>query len=150
MIERIYKMKKTVAILLLLIFTALLCSCSNETANTDSSAVSAEESKAVSTAESESVSEASKEEQTAVFKVSVVDASGNPVANVMVQLCKDTCIPAKTDSDGIATFNAEITDGYKLSVLTCPEGYTYEGESEIYLESGITEYKIELSEGSAK
>lgn len=144
-------MKKLIAILLLICFTSILCACGDKTAeNTDSSAVSTEESKAISENESASVSETSKEEQTATFKVTVVDASENPVANVMVQLCKDTCIPAKTGTDGIATFNAEITDGYKLSVLTCPEGYVYEGESEIYLESGITEYKIVLSEGSEK
>ena len=143
-------MKKLIAVLLLVCFTAVLCACGSETETVESSAVSESEGNAASATESEAVSETSKEEQTATFKVSVVDASGNPVANVMVQLCKDTCIPAKTGSDGIATFNAEITDGYKLSVLTCPDGYTYEGESEIYLESGITEYQIELSAGSAE
>lgn len=145
-------MKKIIAILLLICFTAFLCACGEtETTETaESSAASVEESETASAAESETASEASKEEQTATFKVSVVDASGNPVEGVMVQLCKDTCIPAKTGADGIASFNAEITDGYKLSVLSCPAGYTYTGESEIYLESGATEYTIELSEGSAE
>ena len=142
-------MKKLIAILLLICFTAVLCAC-GETESTESSAQSVVESEAASTPESETVSEASSEEETASFKVSVVDASGNPVEGVMVQLCKDTCIPAKTGADGIASFKAEITDGYKLSVLSCPAGYTYAGESEIYLESGITEYTIELSEGSAE
>ncbi|MBQ5837197.1 MAG: hypothetical protein IIW39_00855 [Clostridia bacterium] len=143
-------MKKLIALMLFICVAVTLCACSESAEGTESSAASVEESKAVSESVSESVSEASAEEQTAAFKVYVVDASGNPVAGVMIQLCKDTCIPAKTGEDGVATFKAEITDGYKLSVLTCPEGYTYEGESEIYLESGITEYTVELSEGSAK
>ena len=78
------------------------------------------------------------------FKVTVVDEDGNAVSGVMVQLCKDSCVPAKTDDNGIATFTIEVTDGYKLSVMSCPAGYEYTGEAEIYLEDGATEYILEL------
>lgn len=78
------------------------------------------------------------------FKVTVVDEDGNAVSGVMVQLCKDSCVPAKTDDNGIATFTIEVTDGYKLSVMSCPAGYEYVGEAEIYLEDGATEYILEL------
>lgn len=143
-------MKKIIVMLLLLSMALLLCACgSSDTESTEqnesSSVVSNAESEASEAQESE---EASAEENTETFKVKVIDADGNPVSGVMVQLCKDSCIPAKTGDDGIASFNAEITDGYKLSVLMTPEGYVYEGEAEIYLESGITEYTIELSAGS--
>ncbi len=76
------------------------------------------------------------------FKVTVVDEVGNAVSGVMVQLCKDACVPAKTDDNGVATFTIEVTDGYKLSVMSCPEGYEYTGEAEVYLEDGATEYTL--------
>lgn len=79
------------------------------------------------------------------FTVTVVDGDGNTVSGVVVQICKDSCIPARTDDNGVATFNIEIEDGHKLSVMTCPEGYEYTGEAEIYLEAGATEYTLEIS-----
>ena len=87
----------------------------------------------------------SKEETTPKFEVTVTDADGNAVKGVMVQLCKDTCIPAMTDENGVATFNAEITDEHKLSVMSCPEGYEYTGEAEIYLEDGDTSYTLKIT-----
>ena len=87
----------------------------------------------------------SKEDATPKFEVTVIDGDGNPVKGVMVQLCKDTCVPAMTDENGVAIFSEEITDGYKLSVMSCPEGYEYTGDAEIYLEDGDTEYTIEIT-----
>ena len=73
---------------------------------------------------------------------------GNPVAGVMLQICKDSCIPAKTDENGIATFNIEVTSEHKLSVLSCPTGYEYRGDAEVYMEDGATEYTVELNEAA--
>ncbi len=87
----------------------------------------------------------SKVETTPKFEVTVTDADGNSVEGVMVQLCKEACVPARTDANGVAIFNLEITDGYKLSVMSCPEGYEYTGEAEIYLEDGATEYTLEIT-----
>lgn len=87
----------------------------------------------------------SQEESTPKFEVTVTDSEGNAVKGVMVQLCKDTCVPAMTDENGIAIFSVEITDGYKLSVMSCPDGYEYTGEAEIYLEEGETSYTLELA-----
>lgn len=135
----------------ILLISTLLCFCAcgesggTESSQTESTASVAESSVAESAVESETASEPANE---ATFKVNVVDADGNPVSGVMLQVCKDTCIPAKTDESGVATFSIEITDGYKLSVLTCPEGYTYTGEAEVYLESGISEYTVELVKGN--
>ncbi len=81
-------------------------------------------------------------EKEATFTVKVVDADGAAVAGVVVQVCKDECVPATTDETGVATFKLEITEGYKLSVVTCPEGYEYTGEAEIALTAGITEYEL--------
>ncbi len=82
--------------------------------------------------------------QAATFEVKVVDGNGAPVQGVMIQICKDICIPKVTDADGVALFDLEIEDGHKLSVLSCPTGYTYTGEAEIYLESGSTSYTVEV------
>lgn len=81
----------------------------------------------------------------AAFKVIVVDGDGNAVPGTMVQVCKDSCVFAEADENGVAPFNVTIEEGHKLSVLACPEGYEYTGEAEIYLEAGITEYTLEIS-----
>lgn len=83
-------------------------------------------------------------ESTASFVVKVTDKDGNALKGVMLQICKDTCIPMMTDDNGVASFNIEVTDEHKLSVLSCPEGYVYNGEAEVYLEDGMTEFTVEL------
>ena len=58
-----------------------------------------------------------------------VDQNGDPVEKVTVQACSgDLCRTAKSDADGIATFEAE--DSYDVEVLKVPDGYTYTGEEE--------------------
>jgi len=87
-------------------------------------------------------------EAPAEFKVTVKDQDGNVVPGVMVQICKDACIPARTGDDGVATFViAEITSEHKLSVMSAPEGYTFSDE-EIYLEDGATEYTLEITKAA--
>ncbi len=82
---------------------------------------------------------------TAKFEVTVKDQDGNAVPAVMVQICKDACIPARTDENGVATFVIdEITSEHKLSVMSVPEGYSFDAE-EIYLEDGMTEYTLEIT-----
>ena len=82
--------------------------------------------------------------QAASFEVKVVDQNGAPVQGVMIQICKDICVPKVTDANGVALFDLEIEDGHKLSVLSCPTGYTYTGEAEVYLESGSKSYTVEV------
>lgn len=135
--------KKLLAVLLTLLVVFSLCACGNNADTTDNT--DDIESSAV---EESSEVESSEEEKSAAFEVKVVDTAGNPVEGVMLQICKDSCIPAKTDANGIASFNIEITEGHKLQVLTCPEGYEYTGEAEVYLEEGSTEYTVELSEAA--
>lgn len=138
------------ALALILAFTMLLClaacSDSGDASSTDKSDNSQAEvsSEAVSDTSTES-STAQSEPETAKFTVKVVDAEGNAIKGATIQICKDTCVFAETDDNGVASFDAEITDGYKLSVLSCPVGYVYEGEAEVYLESGITEYTVTLA-----
>ncbi|MBR6514159.1 MAG: Ig-like domain-containing protein [Clostridia bacterium] len=93
----------------------------------------------------ESENNAADDTASAGFKVTVVDESGAPVEGVMLQICKENCIPASTDAEGIATFNIEASAEHKLSVLTLPEGYEYNGEAEIYLEDGMTETTVTVT-----
>ncbi len=79
----------------------------------------------------------------AEYKVTVVDEAGNPIANAMVQICKDSCLPGMTNAEGVATFNVAQEEGYKISFMTMPEGYTADAE-EFYFEAGATEITITL------
>lgn len=126
--------KKVLAVVLALTMLLCFCACGG---NADDNTTT------TSTTESQSTENENPVENKG-FKVTVVDEGGNAVSGVMVQLCKDACVPAKTDDNGVATFSIEVTDGYKLSVMSCPEGYEYIGEAEIYLEDGATEYTLEI------
>lgn len=77
-----------------------------------------------------------------VYKVTVVDESGNPVVKAMVQMCLDSCVPAMTGDTGVAEFKLVEAEGYKVEVLSLPEGYEKLSEEPVYLENGQTELKI--------
>ncbi len=144
-------MKLTKRLLALVLgLTMLLClvACGEQNETSTPAESSAE---SVADTSSESVENESSETsvpESPKFSVTVVDQDGNPVSGAMVQICKDSCMPAMSGEDGVAIFNVEITDGYKLSVMTLPEGYTYEGEAEIYLEYGVTEHTLILTKGN--
>ncbi|MBR5472493.1 MAG: hypothetical protein IKU82_00740 [Clostridia bacterium] len=127
-------MKKLLALGLTFLMIFSLCACGNDSTDKDPVENPTDSSQT-----------SSKEDTTPKFEVTVTDADGNAVAGVMVQMCNTSCVPAMTNADGIATFNLEITDGYKLSVMSCPEGYEYTGEAEIYIEEGSTEYSLEIT-----
>ncbi len=139
-------MKRILFVLLALILVFGLCACATTT----------DESKAPSDADvsktesKEESKEASKEESTPAslpeFIVTVVDEEGSPVSGVMVQVCNEgTCIPAVSNAEGKAVLNVEIGNGYTLKVPSVPAGYEYKGEAEVALDTGITEYTVELS-----
>lgn len=138
-------MKKLIIVVLTMCMAFCMFACGSETDTQSGTAESSQTESNSPVSEVQSETESKEESKGEVFTVTVVDENSAPVSGVMIQVCKDTCIPAKTDENGVATFNVEITDGYKLSVLSCPEGYEYTGEAEIYLESGITEYTVEIS-----
>lgn len=130
-------MKKLLAFVLAVAMVFCLCACGGDSNNSNANEPIDNKNN--------SSQATSKEETTPEFKVTVEDADGNVVEGVMVQLCKESCIPARTDANGVAIFNIEITDGYKLSVMSCPDGYEYTGDAEIYLEDGATEYTLEIA-----
>ena len=84
-----------------------------------------------------------KEEKLA-YTIKVVDENNNPMAGVVVQLCKDACIPSVTDENGVAEFVVkELSDEYKASVADVPEGYVYE-DGDVYFKNGATEVTLVL------
>ena len=76
------------------------------------------------------------------YTVKVVDTDGNPMANVAVQICKETCLPGMTNDEGVAVFNV-VEDDYKVSFMTVPAGFEAEAE-EFYFEAGSYELTITL------
>lgn len=141
-------MKKLLAVLLTLCMVFALCACgAGSDNNEDEKNNNAVNNEVNDDADDESKDESDEDEgvQTqAGFQVKIVDEGGNPVQGCMVQVCKDTCLPAISNAEGIATFNLQIEDGHKLQVSNCPEGYTYDGEADIYLEPGQKEYTLVL------
>lgn len=132
-------MKKILALILALGMILCLCACGgHKNGPTANEPVDG-------TQNNEQVS--SKEDATPKFKVTIIDQNGDAVSNVWVQLCKDSCLPKQADENGVAIFDTEITDGYKLSLMSCPEGYEteYVAENYIYLESDITEYEFVIT-----
>ncbi len=131
-------MKKILALILALGMILCLCACGGDT-NGPTGNHPLENTNTNQTS--------SNEEETPKFRVTVVDQNGDAVPNAMVQLCSDSCLPKAADENGIAIFDAEITDGYKLSLMSCPNGYEteYVADNYIYLEDGITEYTFEIT-----
>lgn len=128
-----------IAVLIIAIVVILVVSLGGKDTDNDK-----DDTKTKDKIEKEEDKEEEVEEEKATFTVKVADTEGNPIAGVVVQVSKDENITATSDDAGVATFNLEITEGYKLSVVTCPEGYEYTGEAEVALEAGITEYELKI------
>lgn len=79
------------------------------------------------------------------YLVKVTDATGAPMASVMVQICHSNgCFaPAMTNAEGVATFHLAEGQDYKATFTAVPEGYTAE-TAEIYFE-GATELTLVLT-----
>ena len=79
------------------------------------------------------------------FSVTVTDDEGKAVEGVILQLHKKSVITARTNKKGVATFNVFITDGYRLSILQCPDGYIYNSEETINVAPGILNLSIQIT-----
>ena len=134
-------MKNIFALALVLCLMLTLCACGGEAA-VETKPVETEDP-VVATEAPAQETEAAIPEGMVQYTVTVVDEGGNPVVGAMVQLCKDSCVPAVTDANGVATFTLP-EDDYKASMLAMPAGFEYAGEaSEFYFE-GAFELTITL------
>ena len=69
------------------------------------------------------------ENNNGAYRVIVSDQDGNPVKGVVVQFCSDvTCTMAKTDADGLASFDADEGQVYTIHILKVPEGFEKNNE----------------------
>jgi thiol-disulfide isomerase/thioredoxin len=69
------------------------------------------------------------ENNNGAYRVIVSDQDGNAVKGVTVQFCSDvTCTLAKTDADGLASFDADEGQVYTIHILKIPEGFEKNNE----------------------
>ncbi len=130
--------KKLVTIILMLCMAFSLVACGNGT-DKDTQKENTQNAQQDENKESESESE----ETGIVYKIKVVDENNNPIGGMMVQLCKDTCMPKLTNAEGVAEFSvAEKSDDYKAGITNLPDGYIYDGEEYVYFENGATEVTL--------
>lgn len=141
-------------IALIMVFAMMLCLCActndggNETSEPVSSSGSTNESTEPSTEPSTEASEPDTDEPT--YTVKVVDQDNNPMANVMVQLCLESCVPAMTNEEGVAEFYLPEAD-YHASVSVMPDGYAYATEeTEFYFAAGENSLTITLNAEAAE
>ena len=62
----------------------------------------------------------------------VLDQDDNPVEEVSVNFCTDTaCVPKESDEDGLIIFSG-APDAYHLQVIDLPDGYSLDGDFDMY------------------
>ena len=133
------RFNRMMAVVLALLLTLSLCACG------------AEEAPETQAPETTAATEAPVVEQTqaaedgkVTYTIHVEDENGAPLAGVMVQICKDACLPGMTDAEGNAVFTV-AEDSYKASFLSLPAGYDYATEeTEFYFEAGSYEITLTL------
>ena len=133
--------KRLLALLLAMLLMVSLCACGSvekDDKNDDSSEASGTEQ---TTTKPTEPSATQIPDGMTVYKVTVQDESGAPVVGAFVQICKEACIPAPTDANGVATWTV-AEDDYKVSFVIVPAGYT--AEEAYYFEGDSTEMTIVL------
>ncbi len=124
-----------------------LCACSgsgDEKKTTESTS----SNEAQSTDNNDETESSSEDDGKVHYTVTVVDEDGNPVAGAMVQLCKDSCVPAVTEDNGVAEFNL-AEDDYDVKFAVFPEGYEYTTDEQVFhFEDGKTDLTITLKKVS--
>lgn len=135
-------MKRMFAAILLLVLAFGLCACGKEAKPTEAGTTAATPT-TTTTVPTTTVSDGK-----VTYKVTVTDETGTPVAGAMIQMCKDACVPGRTNDQGVAEFNLE-KDSYKVSFLAMPEGYAYADEkTEFYFADGALELTIALKKAN--
>lgn len=137
--------KRLVTAVLMLALALSLVACGGGS-NTDSEKPNTENTQddAQANEDTETESEEESEATGVVYTIKVVDENNNPIAGVMVQLCKDSCMAKATGSEGVAEFTVEeASEEYKANIAVVPPAYTYDG-GDVYFEDGATEVTLVL------
>ncbi len=130
--------KRLLTILLALAMMLALCACGND-AGQDTTATTLESTAATTQPVVTTVAAEPS------YTVKVVDGGGNPIAGAYVQLCLETCTPAVTDENGVASFFNMEDANYDVKLMAMPSGYEYAtGEEVFHFASGSNELTITL------
>lgn len=136
--------KRLVTAVLMLALALSLVACGgngagNDTEKNNTENTQQDDSQANNDTEKESESE-NVDDGKIEYKVTLLDASGNPVAGQMIQVCNAaTCFaPVATDANGVATFRLEESNEYKAKLLTASD------DAYVYFEAGATELTLTM------
>ncbi|MGM9643196.1 MAG: hypothetical protein ACI3XI_08315 [Eubacteriales bacterium] len=140
-------MKKLTLILLALVTCISLAACAGEGETTTEPEGTVETSDVGET--TVAGTDETTEEVFTGYKVTVTDASGNPIAGVQIQMCdsKGCRMPAPTGEDGTVKFNYDESD-YHVLIAAAVEGYVVNTSEEYYFENGGKELTIVLEKAS--
>ena len=134
-------MKRLICLMLAMLLMLALCACGgSEAPQTESTAPATE---APTEAPAAVVETEPVDDGKVTYVIHVEDETGAPMSGVMVQICKDACLPGMTDAEGNAVFNV-AEDDYKASFLSLPAGYTYATEETEFYFNGATEITLTL------
>ena len=123
------KLKRFLAFVIAILLCFSMCACGEEeTANTTSSQQS----------NTETVKKPTR------FTVTVADQNGNLIEGVVLKLEKNSTVTARSNNQGVATFPPVNTDGYKLYVLSCPQGYYYDGSPVINIKPETGKFLLKI------
>lgn len=131
-------MKRLICLMMVMLMMLGLCACGGEEAPKAEPTVAATEEPTVP-----AQVEVPAEDGKVTYTIHVEDENGNALSGVMVQICKDACLPGMTDAEGNATFTVD-EDDYKASFLMLPAGYTYPTEQTEFYFDGATEITLTL------
>ena len=131
-------MKRLICLMMAMLMMLGLCACGGEEAPKAEPTVAATEEPTVP-----AQAEVPAEDGKVTYTIHVENENGNALAGVMVQICKDACLPGMTDAEGNATFTVD-EDDYKASFLMLPAGYTYPTEQTEFYFDGATEITLTL------
>ena len=120
-------LKYVLAMMLAVVMMLSLCACGGFDVVPDVTTEPTTEITEPTTEATEPTTESAKP----TYVVTVIDDNGDPVVDAYVQLCLESCVPAKTDVNGVANFFLEEND-YKVTFAVLPEGYEYAGEEETW------------------
>lgn len=135
--------KRLVTVILMLCLALSLVACgggnTSDTEKNNTENTQQDEGQANNDTEKESESE-NVDDGKIEYKVTLLDANGNPVAGQMVQVCNaSTCFaPVATDANGVATFRLDESDEYKAKLMTAGD------DAYVYFEEGSTELTLTM------
>lgn len=119
-----------------LLFT--LCACAADE-NNDNTNVTTTTTGMATTTTTTSV-----DDSKVTYTVKVQDETGAPLVGTMMQICKEACLPAMTDANGVATWTV-AEDDYKVSFADTSISDTYVVEENYYFEDGKYEMTITVT-----